>query len=256
MKIESEAFHPPSEVISFIEDCTKGIHPDIPELRKWHNTYVVNHKARVAFDFNLVRKNVLPNSRILEVGSIPLLLTAAFARSQFAVTGVDIAPGRYRSSIERLGVPILQCDIENSELPIESNSYDAVIFFELFEHLRINLIFTMQEVYRVLKPDGSLFLSSPNLRSFEGLKNFLFHNHSYSCCGDIYAEYEKLETLGHMGHVREYTSTEVIEFLKKIGFTIIQLIYRGRYYSKTAQLAIRLFPTLRPFITYVAKKPG
>lgn len=145
--------------------------------------------------------------------------------------------------------------LENEKLPLDSDSYDTVIFFELFEHLRINPIFVMREVLRVLKPNGFLLLSSPNLRSLRGAQNFLLRNHAFSCCGDIYAEYDKLEKLGHMGHVREYTSAEIIKFLSDIGFEVKKLIYRGRYPSNSSQLAIRLFPKLRPFITYVAQKP-
>lgn len=58
-----------------------------------------------------------------------------------------------------------------------------------------------------------------------------------------------------MGHVREYTSAEIIKFLSDIGFEVKKLICRGRYPSNSSQLAIRLFPKLRPFITYVAQKP-
>jgi hypothetical protein len=64
----------------------------------------------------------------------------------------------------------------------------------------------------------------------------------------------KLETLGHMGHVREYTITEVTDFLRKIGFEIDKIIYRGRIAGTISKLIIRLFPSLRPFVTYVARK--
>ncbi len=254
MKIEVEPFHPRRELINFVEDCTKGIEPDVTSLCDWHNSYSSNHKFRVAFDYDLIQQNVIQNSRLLEFGSIPLILTATLCKSQFEVTGVDIAPESYKSSIDHLEITILQCDIESEKLPIESDSYDAALFFELFEHLRIDIVFTMREVLRILKPNGILLLSSPNLKSLGGLNNFLLHNYSYSSCGNLYEEYQKLEKLGHMGHVREYTSREVVEFLRNIGFKTEKLIYRGRYYSKTAHIVTRFFPMLRPFITYIAQK--
>ena len=152
----------------------------------------------------------------------------ALSECGYQVVGIDITPERFQSSIEKLGLTVLRCDIELEKLPIEDNTYDAIVFNELFEHLRINPIFTMSEVFRVVKPNGLLFLSSPNLRSLEGLVNFLFRNRAYSCCGDLYAEYEKLEKLGHMGHVREYTTAEITTFLKRIGFVVDKLIFRGR----------------------------
>ena len=165
-----------------------------------------------------------------------------------------VAPQRYARSIQNLGVKVLSCDVENETLPIPDGQYDAVIFFEIFEHLRIDPIFTMKEVLRILKPNGILLLSSPNLKSINGLKNYLLRDRAYSCCGDIYSEFMKLETLGHMGHVREYTITEVTDFLRKIGFEIDKIIYRGRIAGTISKLIIRLFPSLRPFVTYVARK--
>ncbi len=255
MRIQSESFKPRPETIKLIEDCCNALKPETVDISEWHNSYIYHNKTRIAFDYDIIQEHVLPDSTVLEIAAVPLILTAALKRTNLKVTGIDIAPERYNSSIEQLGITMLKCDIEKDKLPIESNTYDTVVFNEIFEHLRINPIFTMREVLRVLKPNGLLLMSSPNLRSIRGLKHFLLQNRAFSCLGNIYAEYEKLEKLGHMGHVREYTSKEVIDFLENIGFEMTMLIYRGRCYSKVAQIAIRLFPTLRPFITYVAIKP-
>jgi hypothetical protein len=89
-----------------------------------------------------------------------------------------------------------------------------------------------------------------------GLVNFLFRNRAYSCCGDLYAEYEKLEKLGQMGDVREYTTAEITRFLKRIGFVVDKLIFRGGYRSRKAHVATLIFAALRPFVSYVARKPA
>ncbi|MDB6011656.1 MAG: hypothetical protein JWL65_3906 [Gammaproteobacteria bacterium] len=99
-------------------------------------------------------------------------------------------------------------------------SFDVVVFHELFEHLRINPVFTLTEVLWVIKPNGILTPSTPNLRSLDGIRNFLFRDRAFSCAPSIYLEYEKLQTIGHTGHVREYTWTEVVEFLQTIGFVV------------------------------------
>jgi hypothetical protein len=70
----------------------------------------------------------------------------------------------------------------------------------------------------------------------------------------VYAQYEKIETLGHVGHVREYTSKEVAIFLEKIGFKVQDLIFRGRYGTNVEQALARLFPGLRPFVSVIAGK--
>lgn len=247
-----EAFYPSQESLKTIDDCAKEIAPADPVLSKWHNTYLLNHKSRIASDLDIAKDYVIKSSRILECGSVPLIFTTALSHCNFNVTGCDIAPERYADTIDKVGLSIVKCDIETEQLPFEDGTFDAVVFNELFEHLRINPIFTLLEVRRIMKPGAILMLSSPNLRSLAGIINFLLKNKAYSCSGNTYVEYLKLERLGHMGHVREYTTTEVIEFLENIGFKVTTVIYRGRFNRRLRQIIIRAFPSLSPFVSYIA----
>ncbi len=255
MKSEREPFVPSAESLKTVEECAGDLSPEEPTLSQWHNSYVSNHKTRIALDLDIVKEQVAANATVLEFGSIPLLLTGALAKSNYNVTGCDIAPERYSSSINKIGINVVKCDIEKQKLPFEDDSFDAVVFNELFEHLRINPIFTLSEVFRVMRPNASLMLSSPNLRSLKGMLNYLIRNRAYSCSGNMYAEYQKLEKLGHMGHVREYTTREVVEFLENIGFVVTTVVYRGKYKTNFDQLVIRTIPSLSPFVSYIANKP-
>lgn len=255
MKIRREAFYPSDSSLKLIEDCAQSLTPEDEALAEWHRGYVDNHKLRIASDLDIVRDSVPENCSILELGSVPLLLTLALSRSRYAITGCDIAPERYASTLASTGLHVVKCDIEKEPLPFPDNAFDAIVFNELFEHLRINLVFTLSEALRVLKPNGTLMLSSPNLKSLEGHVNYLFRDKAFSCAGNIHAEYMKLQSLGHMGHVREYTKTEVLEFLENVGFSVNGLIYRGRYGTNLRQLIVRTFPGLSPFISYIATKP-
>ena len=255
MKSKRQAFSPSMESLKTIEACASDLSPEGQKLSEWHNSYVSNHKSRIALDLDIVKEQVAQNAKILEFGSIPLLFTTALSKSNYNVTGCDIAPERYASTINKTGINVVKCNIETEKLPFQDNAFDAVVFNELFEHLRINPIFTLSEVFRIMKPNASLTLSSPNLRSLRGIINFLIRNRAHSCSGDIYAEYQKLEKLGHMGHVREYTTKEVVEFLENIGFNVTKIIYRGGYDTKISQLIIKSIPHLSPFVSYIAKKP-
>jgi len=238
-----------------IAACARELAPDEPSLAAWHRGYVEDHSARIALDLDLTQQFVRPGSAVLELGSIPLLFTAALARSGYQVTGCDVGPERYSEALRKLALNVLKCDIETQRLPFEDNCFDAVVFNELFEHLRINPIFTLREVLRVLRPGGRLLLSTPNLRSFYGIVNFLVKGKAYSCCSDIFNEYMKLELIGHMGHVREYTTREVIGFLRRVGFVPTDVIYRGQLHSRLTRLLGSLVPGLRPFVSYIAQKP-
>lgn len=255
MKFERQHFYPTVDSLKAVEDGAKRILPEEQALSEWHEVYSSNHKSRIALDLDLTKQEITPNSTVLEFGSVPLLFTAALSSSNYKVIGCDIAPERYGKAINDLGINVIKCNIESEKLPFPDNSFDAVVFNELFEHLRIDLIFTLSEVLRVMKPGGLMMLSSPNLRSLVGVSNFLFRNRAYSCSGNVYQEYLKLQKLGHMGHVREYTTTEVIEFLESVGFVVKKLVYRGRYNTNFRQAMIRLFPALSPFVSYIAEKP-
>ncbi|MBI4776957.1 MAG: class I SAM-dependent methyltransferase [Deltaproteobacteria bacterium] len=255
MKSARQALSPSPWSMKAIKDSAVDLVPEDQSLLDWHREYISIHSLRLAFDLDIVKMYVAREADVLELGSIPLFFTNALSKSNYYVTGCDIAPERYASSISRLGMAVVKCDIETEKLPFGNNSFDAIIFNEIFEHLRINPIFTLSEVLRVMKPKALLVLSSPNLRSLKGIINILFKGRAHSCCGNIYAEYRKLETLGHMGHVREYTEMEVVEFLENIGFSVTEVIYRGQYENRTGRLIVRMMPHLSPFITYLAHKP-
>jgi hypothetical protein len=93
-------------------------------------------------------------------------------------------------------------------------------------------------------------------RSLDGIRNFLFRDRAFSCAPSIYLEYKKLQTIGHMGHVREYTRTEVVEFLQTIGFVVTEVKYRGEYENRLKRAMISLMPRFSPFVTYIARKPA
>jgi SAM-dependent methyltransferase len=249
-------FTPSAAALRTIDTCARELAPQSAGLSGWHNDYLANHKIRIAQDLDLINREIPKSNRIAEFGSIPLVLTAALKSCGYLVTGCDIAPERYASTIEAMGLAVVKCNIETEKLPFADASFDAVIFNELFEHLRINPVFTLTEVLRIMRPTGILTLSTPNLRSLDGIQNFLLRDKAFSCASSIYLEYKKLETIGHMGHVREFTRTEVVEFLQAVGFEVSAVIYRGEYSNPLKRALIALMPSFSPFVSYIARKPA
>ena len=254
MKRESEPMRVSEHGLALIDELADRIHPEDPALEEWFQDYRREHRARLAADLDLVERYVEPGARVLEYGAVPLLMTSALAALDYDVSALDIEPGRFASAITDLGLAIARCDVETEPVPFDEASFDAVLFNELFEHLRINPIFTLGEVLRVLRPGGRLLLSTPNLRSFRGLRNLLVHNQGHAVSAGVYRQYEKLESLGHMGHVREYTTREVSEFLTRIGFRVDGIVYRGGHGKGAVGLAERMAASFRPFFTVIASK--
>lgn len=254
MEREAEGWRFPERCYDLLDDAAKRIAPDDPALVEWCTGYLRQHRDRLAADLELVERHVEAGARILECGAVPLMATCALADLGYEVSAVDLAPERFAVAIAHLGLDVRRCDLETEPAPFDDASFDAVLFNEIFEHLRINPIATLREVHRVLAPGGVLLLSTPNLRSFRGLKNLVLHNQGHAASADIYRQYEKLETLGHMGHVREYTSREVASFLTRIGFRVKKVVHRGGYGRGLVGLAERLAPALRPFFSLIAVK--
>jgi SAM-dependent methyltransferase len=256
MRKDVEPRHVPDYCFGMIDGMARRLRPDDPALDEWYEGYTREHRRRLAVDLEIILDHVDTGAVVLECGAVPPLMTGALMASGFLSCAVDVAPERFATSIEKQGLRILKCDLETETLPMPAETFDAVVFHELFEHLRIHPIATMREVLRVLRPGGVLLLSTPNLRSFRGLRNLLFRHRGHTASAGVYQQYEKLETLGHMGHVREYTVREVADFLERVGFRVDKVIYRGGHGRGLAGIAERLLPAWRPFFSLVAGKPG
>lgn len=252
----SEPRRPAERNLALLDEVADCIQAGDPQLDEWFQRYFQQHRRRLAADLEIVGGHVESGARILEYGAIPLLLTSALLESGYEVRAIDIKPERFAGAIADLGLEVIKCDIESEPVPFADGEFDAVLFNELFEHLRIDPIFTMREVARVLKPGAVLLLSTPNMRSFRGLRNLLIRNQCHTVSSGIYEQYEKLDKIGHMGHVREYTTREVADFLTRLGFRIDKIVFRGGHGRGVTGIAERLAPSLRPFFTLVATRVG
>jgi SAM-dependent methyltransferase len=101
--------------------------------------------------------------RVLDVACGSGYGSALLAAGAASVTGVDLAPAaiaqaraRY-AAIGNLEFVAADC----TTLPLASGSVDAVVSFETLEHIHGQEAF-LDEVARVLAPDGLLVLSCPN----------------------------------------------------------------------------------------------
>lgn len=251
--MRGERLRPSRSSVALIQEMIATVRPDSSDLQDWARTYASSHATRLAFDLDLTRQHVKPGASVLEVGSVPLLLTGALQKSGYRVTGVDIDPSRYTEAIAALGLNVLRTNVETEGIPLPDSSVDCILFNEVFEHLRINIIATFRSLIRVLRPGGVMFVSTPNLRCATTLFRLTFSGYVFS----VYGPYSKLESLGHMGHVRLYTAAELAQFLTKMGLEVESVIYRGAYSSGLAKrMAWSAVPAFKPMFSILATKPG
>ncbi len=251
MQIVADRMRPDPELLALVQGIAELVRPDNVELAQWYGNYARQHAARIAHDVALVERYSTAQERVVDVAAVPLLLIGCLAARGRNVEGVDISPARFSQAIATLGVKVVACDIEREPLPFEDSSIDLLVFNEIFEHLRIDPIYTFSEIRRVLKAGAKLVMSTPNALSLYHLREMLLRRRLGP---PMYREYAKLKTIGHMGHVREYTVNEVVEFLVDTGFSPDEVVYRDVPNSRPARLFVGLFPAVRPSFSVLASK--
>ncbi len=118
--------------------------------------------------------------KVLDVGCGHGFGTAELAKHALEVTGVDYSArtieannARYAKAFPNLR--FIQNRVPQLNFPDES--FDVVTSFQFIEHLEARTEF-VRETYRVLKPNGVLLLSTPNVK--RSLARNPFHIHEYT----------------------------------------------------------------------------
>lgn len=220
-----------------------------PELTDWNLNYFQNHQHRYKNDLRIIQK-YSTRGRILEIGSLPCHLTYCLKKLNYSVIGLDISPERASDFIKKADIDVRKCDIETERIPFPDNSFNLIIFNETFEHLRIDPISTLKKINRVLKPSGSMILETPNLYS---LFNIIKFNLGFGI-NNAYDEFEKLHSIGHMGHVRVYSTSEVIKFLQNTGFIVVKVTYKMNFSGKKKSGFRSLFKKMIDMVAWTLPK--
>lgn len=237
------------EILSNIEIALKA---DKTEHSSWNTNYFKMQKSRYLEDL-MYYESLEGINKVLEVGAAPFHLSLCLQEFGYDLTVLDIDPSRFQWFINDNKLNVVTCNVETDILEVEDNSFDLIIFTEVFEHLRINPINTLLKLKSKLKEGGLLYLTTPNFFRYTNIINFLLGRPVVNA----YYEFEKLNTIGHMGHVREYAKGEVCSFLENTGFEIIEFDYKQsrkyRTFSK-ANLANNLFKGTKTHMKFLAKK--
>ncbi|WP_176957504.1 class I SAM-dependent methyltransferase [Mariprofundus sp. KV] len=195
-----------------------------------------------------------PHGITLEVGGFPFNFSFCLKKLGYDPVVLDLAPERMQPFISKHDLNVIQVDVEQEGLPLRDGSVNLIVFTDTFEHLRIDPIFVLEEMARVLAPDGTLYLTTPNFYRLGNIARILLGkgpmNHPLN-------EYLKLRRAGHMGHVREYTAKELESLLKFAGFTDLCVQYSSPGRSSrgaVVDLLHRILIPMRPQLVVMAKK--
>ena len=194
------------------------------------SAYVREHLERLAFTIRLLPTS-RTSGRCLELGSYLHLAPAAqqFRRyakictANFGPRGVKIAKEASSQGREILRSETDLFDVEIDEFPYEDDYFETVLACEILEHLRVDPMHMLFEIFRVLENDGLLLITTPNCASIASLEQLLWRSsnpYTYS----LYSHPERTGGDTSPSHIREYTPDELRKLVESAGFRVDALL--------------------------------
>ena len=144
---------------------------------------------------------------VLDIGCSSGYISTFLVKRGISVFGLDIEQQKISLS-KREGIIVTVSDISRG-LPYKDNFFDVVLAGEIIEHI-IDTDYFLEEAYRVLKDNGTLLITTPNLVNLENRLRILIGRYP------IFVDY----TSRGDNHVRAYTERALVKQLKEKGFKI------------------------------------
>lgn len=133
----------------------------IPKKMDPMNHMLLEHIARYTFCTPYVKGRVLDLACGTGYGSI---IVAKERKEEIdEIIGVDICEDTLEYAMHNYYHPLLTFkfgDVLDSSLPQEIGQFDTILSFETIEHVKDDRLF-MKRIYHLLKPGGTLVLSTP-----------------------------------------------------------------------------------------------
>ena len=129
------------DVVSKIKQATANLY--LSEIRRYHGS---------------------ENGRLLEVGCGEGDFLVSAEAGGWQVAGIEFSPAACKIAQQRLKNGRVTCG-ELRQASLASEQFDLCVVSDVIEHVRAPLEF-LQEIHRVLKPGGTLFIATPSIDSW------------------------------------------------------------------------------------------
>jgi SAM-dependent methyltransferase len=204
------------------------------------STGPASHRVTNDLALSLVRSAGKIEGEILDLGAGSGYLTRMLSEDRAhrglrpgeRLTACDINDSSFFAD----GVSFTRCDV-NDGLPFPDSAFDAVVAIEVMEHTRAPYR-VLGEIARVLRPDGVLIFSVPNVGHMLSRLAFVASGHYQM----FPSPSTKPENAGRLcGHIAPLPFQYWHYGLRAAGFTDISL-HRDRMKKGAAALAVLLWP--------------
>lgn len=190
-------------------------------------------------------------NRVLDLGCFDGTIGEILIKNGNEVYGIDASKKAVKLACEK-GIKAKVGNIEE-KFDFEDNFFDIVVAAEVIEHV-LDTDFFIDEIKRVLKPNGFLVLSTPNVASLGRRILLFFGKNPYFEASFGFPSYASA------GHIRFFTKSLLLSYLRYKGFEIVKCMsdvvnfsFSGRIWSK---LLADIFPTLGRSLIVKARKVG
>jgi 2-polyprenyl-3-methyl-5-hydroxy-6-metoxy-1,4-benzoquinol methylase len=223
----------------------------------------------ILLDFNDLFSNDTPR-RVLEISAFLGVVDIALAKMGFEVHAYDVPEFQNNTGLNQLYAEFNVHpstgnvkDIWKNGLPYPDNHFDAVLLSEVIEHLNFNPLPVLQEINRILKPEGILYITTPNQVSLVNRFAIIVGRSIRNPLTDSLTQVDQAKQTICGSHWREYTLKELIEVLETTGFSIKKYSFsnnaknmqvRNRIFLLIFSFIYRFFPGSGNSITVIGKK--
>jgi len=187
------------------------------------------------------------NKKVLDIGCYEGTISELVARNSNEVYGVDFSDKALDIAKDK-GINVFRADIEKDELAFKDSFFDVIIVAEIIEHI-FDMRAFFEKIKRVLKPNGYIILTTPNLATLGRRLLLLFGRNPHI---EIVFEH------GWAGHIRYFIKSNLFSTLKLYDFhvdlftsDVVNFNSSGTFFSKGLA---KIFPTLGKSLIVKASK--
>jgi 2-polyprenyl-6-hydroxyphenyl methylase/3-demethylubiquinone-9 3-methyltransferase len=234
--------------------------------------YAGFHELRFAYLLQRITKVLPAQSHVMDMGCHFLDQALLLRKAGYAVHGFDASAFTEMPSVKRVAhdnqielSTIHDLSLGEFGADIPDSTFDAMVFAEIIEHLAFNPLLMWKSIFRLLKPNAFIFVSTPNglgiRRRVKEIIKIVLGMGKGPSLKEIFGSV----TYGH--HWKEYGRSELIKYFNFLGIPRENIQVFRYHYRKPPDLwkqgkvswALSLFmdrvPALREELFLVAKLP-
>jgi len=110
----------------------------------------------------MLTNHISPEMVVLELGCGTGYYTSELEKTRARITAIDISPELLSAASSKVKSDRVTFKLDNAyEMSFENETFDTVVGISVLHHLEIDK--ALKEIYRILKPRGSIRFSEPNM---------------------------------------------------------------------------------------------